>query len=198
LRREDLDSDPISQFQRWLKEALEAQLPEPNAMVVASVDETGQPWTRTLLLKVCDEQGFTFFTNYESAKARHFMREPRCAITFLWLGLQRQVQVIGRVGPTGREESERYFASRPITSQLGAWASRQSEVIENREILEHQLEEARSRFGDTSIPCPPNWGGYRLAPDSIEFWQGRESRLHDRFRYVRVVEKGWDVQRLSP
>lgn len=198
LRRADLDSDPIQQFQRWLSEAVEAQILEPNAMIVATVDETGQPWTRTLLLKACDQNGFTFFTNYESAKARHLMREPRCSLTFLWAGVHRQVHVIGRAAPTGREESEAYFQSRPLASRLGAWASRQSEVVADRAVLEQQYEEARSRFGESSIPCPPNWGGYRVIPEVIEFWQGRPSRLHDRFRYVRVMEKGWEVQRLSP
>jgi pyridoxamine 5'-phosphate oxidase len=197
LRRAELALNPIEQFHHWLHEASEQQLIEPNAMIVATVDAHGQPWTRTLLLKVCDERGFTFFTSYEGAKAIHLFREPRCALTFYWAALERQVHVTGHAGPTSREESEAYFSSRPVASQLGAWASRQSEVIADRAQLERQYEEAKARLGETNIPCPPNWGGYRVVPHTIEFWQGRQSRLHDRFRYTRAGD-AWKIDRLSP
>lgn len=197
LRRSDLNHDPIVQFQLWLHEAHEQQLLEPNAMVLATVDEHGQPWTRTVLLKACDERGFTFFTNYESFKARHLLREPRCSVTFLWTPLERQVHIVGHAAPTMRPENEEYFSSRPEASRLGAWASRQSEVLENREALEQAFELTKARFAGQEIPCPENWGGTRIRPHTIEFWQGRRSRLHDRFRYTRTGEN-WIVTRLSP
>jgi len=198
LRRADLDPDPITQFNAWLNEAVGHQLLEPNAMTVASVDETGQPWTRTVLLKVCDERGFTFFTNYTGAKGRHFEGNPRVALTFWWNGLERQVNVTGVIAKTSREESEAYFHSRPEGSQVGAWASNQSEVIADREQLEKQFAEARAQYGDGKIPLPPHWGGYCVVPQTIEFWQGRRSRLHDRLRYSREADGSWKVERLSP
>jgi len=197
LRRAELDADPIRQFQKWLDEAQQQQLLEPNAMILATVDEHGQPWTRTVLLKAVDEDGFTFFTNYESAKGRNLLREPRCSLTFLWTALERQVHVMGHAAPTSRPESEAYFASRPLGSQLGAWASQQSTVLADRAELERGYEAAKAQHGEINIPCPPNWGGYRIAPHTLEFWQGRRSRLHDRLRYQRQGTL-WNIDRLSP
>jgi pyridoxamine 5'-phosphate oxidase len=198
LYRADLAADPISQFREWMGVAQANGLPEPNAMTIATVDEQGQPWTRTVLLKACDERGFTFFTNYDGSKGRHLEREPRAALTFWWAALERQVNVTGSVVRTSREESEAYFQSRPVASRLGAWASRQSEVVSGRSQLEQQLEEARARFGEQEVTTPPFWGGFTLRPQTVEFWQGRTSRLHDRLRYVRNGEGGWSIERLSP
>jgi pyridoxamine 5'-phosphate oxidase len=198
LRRSELDSDPIQQFNLWLDEAVRHQLLEPNAMTVASVDAAGQPWTRTVLLKVCDQRGFTFFTNYEGAKGRHFNANPRAALTFWWNALERQVNVTGSIEKSSREESAAYFHSRPEGSQVGAWASAQSEVIANREQLEQQFADVRTRYAGQPIPLPPHWGGYRLVPETVEFWQGRRSRLHDRLRYTRQPDGAWKIERLSP
>ena len=198
LRRDELDPDPIAQFNHWLADAVQQQIPEPNASVLSTVDADGQPWSRTVLLKVCDARGFAFFTNYESAKGRQVAANPRGALTFLWVSLERQVNIAGILTRTSREESERYFQTRPVGSQLGAWASQQSSPIADRAQLEKQFEEARVRFGETGIPLPPHWGGYVLAPHTIEFWQGRRSRLHDRFRYTRAADGAWKVERLSP
>lgn len=197
LRRADLDADPVRQFNAWLAEAVLHQLLEPNAMTLATSDAEGQPWTRTVLLKVCDERGFTFFTNYDGAKGRHLEGNARVALTFWWGALERQVNVTGTVTKVSREESETYFHSRPKASQVGAWASEQSAVVSDREQLERQFAEALARFGEAEIPLPPHWGGYRVTPRTIEFWQGRRSRLHDRLRYSRV-DGGWGVERLSP
>jgi pyridoxamine 5'-phosphate oxidase len=150
------------------------------------------------LLKACDQRGFTFFTNYEGAKARHLSTNACAAATFWWGALERQVNITGRVSRVPREESERYFHSRPIVSQLGAWASRQSEVIADRAQLERQFDDARKKFGESEIPLPPHWGGYCLAPETVEFWQGRRSRLHDRLRYTRQPDGAWKIGRLSP
>lgn len=198
LCRTELDPDPVTQFNHWLAEALQQEIPEPNAMVLSTVDAGGQPWSRTVLLKVCDARGFAFFTNYDSAKGRHLAANPHAALTFLWVPLERQVNIAGTVTKTSREESERYFRTRPIGSQLGAWASTQSTSIAGRAQLEKQFDEARARFGETAIPLPPNWGGYTLAPHTIEFWQGRRSRLHDRMRYSRQRDRSWKIERLSP
>ncbi len=198
LRREELDPDPIVQFNHWLAEAVDKRLPEPNAMAFATVDAAGQPWSRTLLLKLCDARGFTFFTNYEGAKGRQLEANPRAAMTFWWAALERQVNVTGAVTKTSRAESERYFHSRPAPSQLGAWASQQSEVVGHRDELERRFREAAERFTDAEVPLPPYWGGYILRPATIEFWQGRRSRLHDRLRYTRQADDSWKVERLSP
>ena len=198
LRRSELDPDPVAQFNCWLAEALQQEIPEPNAMVLSTVDAGGKPWSRTVLLKICDSRGFAFFTNYDSAKGRHLAENPHAALTFLWVPLERQVNIAGTITKTSREESERYFQTRPTGSQLGAWSSTQSTAIANRAQLERQFEEARGRFGETNIPLPPNWGGYTLAPHTIEFWQGRSSRLHDRLRYSRQPDRSWKLERLSP
>jgi pyridoxamine 5'-phosphate oxidase len=198
LRRSELDPDPIVQFNRWLAEAVEKELIEPNAMTLATVDGDGQPWSRTVLLKICDARGFTFFTNYESAKGRQIAANPRAALTFWWAALERQVNVTGTITKTSREESEAYFHSRPASSQLGAWASAQSEIVTDREQLERQFTAALEKYGDHEIPLPPFWGGYILRPATIEFWQGRRSRLHDRLRYIRQPNDAWKIERLSP
>ena len=197
LRRADLDPDPIRQFQHWLHDAHDQQLLEPNGMILATVDEAGRPWTRTVLLKACDDRGFTFFTNYEGAKARHIAANGQAALTFWWGPLERQVNVTGVVEKTSRGESERYFRSRPVASQLGAWASQQSSPIAKREQLEKQFDAAKQKYGETEIPLPPHWGGYTVRPHVVEFWQGRRSRLHDRFRYTQSAT-GWQIERLSP
>jgi pyridoxamine 5'-phosphate oxidase len=198
LRRADLDADPIRQFNAWLGEAVAQQIVEPNGMTLATVDAAGQPWTRTVLLKICDERGFTFFTNYVGAKGRHLETNPRAALTFWWGALERQVNITGTIAKVSREESDAYFHSRPASSQIGAWASAQSEVVTDRAQLERQFAEALARYGEAEIPLPPQWGGYRLVPQTIEFWQGRRSRLHDRLRYTREPDGSWKIERLSP
>jgi pyridoxamine 5'-phosphate oxidase len=197
LRRADLDADPISQFQKWFAQALAAEIVEPNAMTLATVGADGQPSTRVVLLKAVDERGFSFFTNYESRKGRELAENPKGALTFFWAGLERQISVGGAVTKLSREESEAYFTVRPIGSQRGAWVSKQSRVVESREYLEKRLEEVTAQFGE-AVPTPPYWGGYVLAPMSIEFWQGRPNRLHDRFLYMRGADGGWKIERLSP
>jgi pyridoxamine 5'-phosphate oxidase len=200
LRRRELNPDPIQQFQAWLHEAHEQQILEPNAMILATVDHSGQPWARTVLLKICDHRGFSFFTNYTGAKAKHLDDEPRAAVTFWWGALERQVNVTGRVEKVSAAESDAYFASRPVASRLGAWTSQQSSVLRDRTELEERFTEVRARFPGEDVPRPENWGGYRLVPGTIEFWQGRRSRLHDRFRYTREAgdRDHWRVDRLAP
>jgi pyridoxamine 5'-phosphate oxidase len=194
----DLDSDPLRQFQKWFEQALKAGIREPNAMVLATASGTGQPSTRIVLLKGIDERGFAFFTNYESRKAVELDTNPRAALNFPWVDLERQVNVIGEVTKISAQESEAYFRSRPRGNRLGAWASRQSEVITDRSVIETRMEELASKYTDDSIPMPPYWGGFRLSPSEIEFWQGRPNRLHDRFRYLRQSSGLWKVNRLSP
>ena len=198
LNESDLAPDPFAQFQKWLADAMAARLAEPNAMVLATVAPDGQPSTRTVLLKALDARGFSFFTNYESRKARELAANPRASLTFPWHALERQVNVEGRVSKLPRAEAEAYFKLRPRGSRLGAWASSQSQVIPGRGPLEARMKELEAQHPGEEIPLPPNWGGYVLAPERIEFWQGRPSRLHDRLRYSRQPDGSWKIERLSP
>lgn len=198
LARERLDPDPIRLFEQWYGVAIETNLPEPNAMSLCTVNDEGQPWVRTVLMKLFDPQGFVFFTNLESRKSRQIRDNPRVAALFPWVALARQVQITGRAEPISTAEALRYFVTRPRGSQIGAWSSPQSQVISSRSILEAKVAEMRERFAHGEIPLPHFWGGYRIVPATIEFWQGRESRLHDRFLYSRESDGGWRIDRLAP
>ena len=197
LRRAELDTDPIRQFQKWFQQALDAGLLEPTAMSLATADKQGRPSARIVLLKGVDERGFMFFTNYESRKGRELAANPHSALVFHWGELERQVRVRGTVGRISREESEKYFMGRPQGNKLGAWVSTQSEVISNRTVLEKRLEDFEQKYPD-AVPLPPFWGGYVLLPVDIEFWQGRLNRLHDRFCYTRQADGAWLIERLAP
>jgi len=199
LDEADVSHDPLVEFARWFAEAQDAQLPDPNAMTLATATADGAPSARIVLLKGFDERGFVFYTDYRSRKGAELEANPRAALVLYWSELDRQVRITGGVALASREESERYFKSRPLGSRLGAWASHQSRVIPGRAALESDLRTMEDRFEDGDVPLPAHWGGYRVVPDTIEFWQGRESRLHDRIRYVREGGgKGWRVERLSP
>ncbi|HYV32891.1 MAG TPA: pyridoxamine 5'-phosphate oxidase [Candidatus Binatia bacterium] len=198
LKETDLAADPFQQFQKWFQEAVAAEILEPNAMVLATVDSSGQPSTRVVLLKGVDERGFRFFTSYESRKGRELAANPKASLTFQWLELERQVCITGRVTKLSRKEAEDYFRIRPRGSRLGAWASQQSQVIADRAQLEARVREVEATYPGDQIPLPPYWGGYVLAPREIEFWQGRPSRLHDRLRYTRHPDNSWKIERLSP
>jgi len=199
LSEANAPAEPFSLFHQWFAEAVETEQPpvEPNAMTLATVDAAGRPHCRVLLLKALDARGFTFFTNYTSAKAEHIEASPYAAMTFFWPTLERQVRIEGRVEKVSAAESDAYYQVRPLGSRLGAWASPQSQVIRDRAELERLLAEAEQRFLDTAPHCPPHWGGYRLLPDRMEFWQGRPSRLHDRLNY-RLVANDWQRERLAP
>ena len=196
LDRGDLPSDPIAAFQFWFQQAERAKVPEPSAMALATVDLDGTPSVRTVLLKGLDQRGFTFYTDFRSRKGIDLDSHPHAALLFFWKELERQVRITGEVTEVPEAEAAAYFRSRPLGSRLGAWASHQSAVIPDRAVLEAKVAEMKAKFGDDP-PLPPHWGGFRVAPEEIEFWQGRESRLHDRLRY-RKDETGWVVERLSP
>jgi pyridoxamine 5'-phosphate oxidase len=197
LNEADVAPDPITQFERWFDEALTAKLPEPNAMTLATVDAAGQPSARIVLLKGIDARGFTFFTNYESRKGLDIAANPRAALLFHWVQLERQARIEGIVEKVSDAESDAYYASRPLGSRLGAWASEQSREVADRTVLEEREATFRARFGE-SPPRPAHWGGYRVVPTWIEFWQGRPSRLHDRIGYRREADGNWRIVRLSP
>jgi pyridoxamine 5'-phosphate oxidase len=198
LREADVDPDPFRQFRCWLDQAITARLHEPFAMTAATATADGRPSARTVLLRGFDEQGFVFYTDYESRKGRELAANPRVALLFHWAELERQVRIEGTVERTTAQESDRYFASRPWESRLSASASKQSEVVANRELLERRVAELRSLYADGNVPRPPNWGGFRVIPCSFEFWQGGPNRLHDRLRYYPLAEGGWGLERLSP
>jgi pyridoxamine 5'-phosphate oxidase len=198
LRRRDLAENPILQFEQWMQQAVKAEVPEPTAMSVATVDKLNQPSLRTVLLKAVDERGFVFCTNYESRKGQELAENSNAALLFFWKELERQVCIRGLTLKIPAEESDAYFKVRPVGSQLGAWVSKQSSVVENREVLEKKFHELEKKYSGQHVPLPPNWGGYVVVPVTLEFWQGRVNRLHDRFRYTKQADGVWKIERLSP
>ena len=197
LDRAGLDPDPIVQFHKWFEKVIDADLHEPNAMILATATTDGKPSARTVLLKGYDERGFVFYTNYEGRKAVEIEANPTCALLFYWGELERQVRIEGRASRLSGEESDAYFAGRPRGSRPGAWASEQSRPVEDRNILEERVRALEAEYEGREIPRPPFWGGYRVEPDTIEFWQGRENRLHDRLVYRRSGGR-WKIVRLQP
>jgi pyridoxamine 5'-phosphate oxidase len=198
LVERDLARDPFRQFEKWFQEAEAAKLAEPNAMILATADGEGRPSARTVLLKGVDGRGFVFYTNYEGRKGRELAVNARAALLFPWHPLERQVIVEGPVAKVAREESEAYFHTRPRASQLAAWASQQSAILSGRSVLEDAMKAVERKYEGAAVPLPPNWGGYRVAPERVEFWQGRRSRLHDRLVFARRGGSDWTVERLSP
>lgn len=198
LDEKEVDPNPLRQFVLWFDQAVHAGLPEPNAMTLATADLMGRPSARIVLLKELDETGFVFFTNYQSQKGRQLEENPYASLVFNWLELQRQVRIAGRVEKIPSDQSDAYFAQRPRPSQLGAVVSPQSRPLPNREILDNLYKEAEKEFHNQPIPRPEHWGGYRLIPHSLEFWQGRASRLHDRILYAVAESSSWEISRLAP
>ena len=197
ISKEELSPDPFLQFEAWFKEANETE-PIPNAMSLATVSNSGAPLMRTVLLKLFDDNGFVFFTNYKSKKAEHISENPNVAVLFNWVGLERQVSINGVAEKVERSESLKYFMGRPRGSQLGAWVSDQHSVLSSRKILEMKLDEIKRKFGENEIPLPEFWGGFRIKPKRFEFWQGRPNRLHDRFLYSKIDDESWEIERLAP
>ncbi|PSN11733.1 pyridoxamine 5'-phosphate oxidase [filamentous cyanobacterium CCP5] len=193
----DLDPDPFAQFELWFQQARDAELLEPNALVLSTVSAEGAPYQRTVLLKYFDRDGFVFFTNYGSRKAQHIEHNHQVSVLFPWYALERQLTVCGTAAKISAAESFKYFTSRPRSSQLGAWVSQQSSIVSSRQLLEAQFEHMKEKFQNKEIPLPDFWGGYRISPISFELWQGRPSRLHDRFYYAKQAD-GWGIKRLSP
>lgn len=198
LTRDKLDANPVEQFRAWFGQAMEAEIHEPNAMSLATVDSQGQPFLRTVLLKAYDQRGFVFYTNYESRKAQHISSNAKVSLLFPWLSLERQVIINGEAERVSTAETVKYFASRPFGSRLGAWVSRQSSIVSSRSLLEAKLREMKEKFKNGEVPAPSFWGGYRVAPTSIEFWQGGAGRIHDRFVYSAGAEGNWEINRLAP
>ncbi len=198
LSEQDVVNDAIQQFTIWWKEALNAEIDEVNAMTVSTTKADGRPTSRIVLLKGYDENGFVFFTNYDSHKGQELIRNPFASLLFFWKELERQVRIEGKCEKISTEESDAYFYSRPLGSRLGAWASPQSQVIPNREVLENQAEQLTLKYSDGIVPRPPHWGGFRVVPDSIELWQGRSNRLHDRILYTKNESSNWGIARLAP
>ncbi|HEV3117553.1 MAG TPA: pyridoxamine 5'-phosphate oxidase [Gemmataceae bacterium] len=198
LCEDDVDRNPFKQFTAWLDQALAAKLPQPLGMALATSTRDGRPSVRMVLLRGVSEKGFCFFTNYDSRKAEDLYLNPRAALVLYWAELDRQVRIEGKVERVSAEESDAYFGTRPRGSQLGAWASPQSQVIPNRDVLDERLRQLIEQYGDEPIPRPPNWGGFRVVPDAIEFWEGGDNRLHDRLRYLRQEDGSWRIERLAP
>jgi pyridoxamine 5'-phosphate oxidase len=198
LGEADSDPDPLAQFRVWFDEALTSQVLDANAMTLATASSAGEPSARIVLLKDVDAEGFVFYTHYDSAKGHDLAHNPRAALLFFWAELERQVRITGAVSRVPRETSAAYFATRPIESQWAAWSARQSAEIATRSELERQFAEIKQRFATQPVPCPPDWGGFRVAPERIEFWQGRPSRLHDRLLYTKQDDGGWSRVRLAP
>lgn len=198
LSEAEVKPNPLQQFQIWFDQAIAAEVPEPNAMTLATATPEGIPAARIVLLKGLDEQGFMFYTNYESRKGQELAANPRAALVFWWAELERQVRIEGTVEKVAEAEAIAYFQSRPVGSRLGAWASNQSQVIRDRQVLEQRLQDLTQQYQDQEIPKPAHWGGYRVIPTAIEFWQGRPSRLHDRLRYRQESGNQWKIERLAP
>ncbi len=198
LRRKDLSQDPIDQFQAWFSQAQELEVVEPNAMSLATVDENGQPWQRSVLLKGLDKRGFVFFTNFGSRKSQQIAGNAKVSLLFPWISIHRQVAVTGTATKIPATESLKYIITRPFGSQIGAWSSPQSSVISSRSILEAKLDEMKRKFKKGDVPLPSFWGGFRVAPETVEFWQGGQNRIHDRFLYSKSDDVGWNLNRLAP
>lgn len=198
LNRLDLESDPVSQFATWFDQARKTTIADPTAMVLATVNKKGQPSQRTVLLKYFDEDGFVFFTNYGSRKADEIKENDRVSLLFVWLELDRQVMINGLAEKISTKDSARYFVSRPRNSQVAAWVSSQSHGLSSRQALMQKFAEMKKKFGEGKIPLPTFWGGYRVVPSEVEFWQGRENRLHDRFMYQLNENRSWSIERLAP
>lgn len=198
LDREDLDDDPIVQFEQWFQYACETVAMDPNAVYLSTVDKQNRPSSRTVLLKSFDENGFVFYTNYESNKAKDIEGNPNVAMLFFWSDTARQIRIRGRAERMSAAETLKYFVSRPRGSQIGAWVSAQSSVISSRSLLEMKFQELKTRYKNKKVPLPSFWGGYRVVPEVIEFWQGRRNRLHDRFQYTRQNDGSWLIERLAP